>query len=349
MKVIRKEHLAQKIVFVDGLWGSGKTMISPILSAFERVELLSYAYELEQICSLYSLEKISLEVSELMTRQLTDLKLYNTMMSRDLNFRFSDLSSALNHYDPQKYIKRLFDKGDEIIPEKILKEKPILNFASHHLLAYSEPVFSALGERVVFLEVVRHPLYMIKQIALNMEKLIGNVRSFSIYFEYKGQSLPSYVHGWEDLFIESNYMDKAIHYVDQLTKKTEKVKSDLKNNYKNQILTVPFERFTINPDEFLPEIEKLLGTKSTEITREMMRKQKVPREKYSDGIELDIYKRCGWEPSTKGLTEIEEFRLRREFVKQFSSTKGLKILDELCQKYEKNYLGGTIIKTNGYE
>ena len=345
MKIIRKEHLAQKILFVDGLWGSGKTMISPILSAFERVELLSYAYELEQICSLYSLKKISLEVAELMTRWLTDLKLYNTMMSRDLNFRVSDLSSALNNSDSQKYIKRLFDKGDEDIPEKILKEKPILNFASHHLLAFSEPVFSALGERVVFLEIVRHPLYMIKQIALNMENLIGNVRSFSLYFEYKDQSLPSYVHGWEDLFIESNYMDKAIHYIDQLTKKTEKVK----NNYKNKILTIPFERFVINPDEFLPEMENLLGTKSTEITLEMMRKQKVPREKYSDGIELDIYKRCGWEPSKKEFTEIDELRLRREFVKQFSSKRGLSTLDKLCEEYEKKHMGGILIKNNGYE
>ena len=345
MKIIRKKHLAQEIVFVDGLWGCGKTMMSPIVAALDRVELLSYAYELEQICSLYSLKKISLEVAELMAKYLTDLKLYNTMMSRDLNFRVSDLSSALNDSNPQKYIKRLFDKGDEDIPEKIIKQKPILNFASHHLLAFSEPVFSALGEKVVFLEVVRHPLYMVKQIALNMERLINNVRSFSLYFEYKNQTLPSYVHGWEDLFIESNNMDKAIHYIDQLTNKTEKVK----NNYRNQILTVPFERFTINPDEFLPEIEKLLGTKSTQLTLEMMRKQKVPREKYSDGIELDIYKRCGWEPSKKELTEIDEFRLRREYVKQFSSKKGLNLLDKLCEKYEKKYLGGTLIKTNGYE
>ena len=59
MKIIRKEHLVQKIVFVDGLWGCGKTMISSIVADFDRVELLSYNYELEQICSLYSLKKIS--------------------------------------------------------------------------------------------------------------------------------------------------------------------------------------------------------------------------------------------------------------------------------------------------
>ena len=45
-----------------------------------------------------------------MIRFLIDLKVYNTMMSRDVNFRPSDLSSVFNNVDPNKYLKRLFRK-----------------------------------------------------------------------------------------------------------------------------------------------------------------------------------------------------------------------------------------------
>ena len=49
-KVTRKKQLAEKIVIVDGQPGCGKTMLSPIIASMERVELLSYAFEVEFIC-----------------------------------------------------------------------------------------------------------------------------------------------------------------------------------------------------------------------------------------------------------------------------------------------------------
>ena len=41
LKLSRSTYLANEIVIVDGLPGCGKTMLSPILSSFDRVELIS--------------------------------------------------------------------------------------------------------------------------------------------------------------------------------------------------------------------------------------------------------------------------------------------------------------------
>ena len=46
---VRTSHLAEKIVFVDGMPGCGKTMLSPIVAALPRIELLQYAYEIEYV------------------------------------------------------------------------------------------------------------------------------------------------------------------------------------------------------------------------------------------------------------------------------------------------------------
>ena len=342
MKLIRENFLAKKTIFIDGLWGCGKTMISSIVSSFPKVELLSYIPEIERVIELHFLKKISGDAAETMIRLHTDEKIYHQMMSRDVNFRPSDLSSVFNSNQLSKYLRRAFSSGDEKIPKKIELYQPILNVASHHMLSNSLPIFKALEDRVVFIEVVRHPLYMVKQIFLNYENLIGGVRSFSLYVSKENEIIPSYAHEWKDLYLKSNSMDKAIYYLNYFTKKTEKNKNKILNNYKDQILTIPFESFVINPNTFLSKMETLIGHKMNKSTKDMLKNQRVPRKKYSDGIDLDIYKRCGWEPPKEGLSEKEEIDLRMNYVKKDASKKGLMVMEQLCYEYEKKYFNKII-------
>ena len=75
----------------------------------------------------------------------------------------------------------------------------------------------------------------------------------------------------------------------------------------------------------------------------ILKKQKVPRKKISDGIPLKIYKRFGWEPGDKNLNEKEELIKRREYIiKEGVTEKYLNILDKLSSEYEKKYLNGII-------
>ncbi len=67
-KVVRQKCLAEKIVIVDGQPGCGKTMLSPIIASLDRVELVSYAFEIEFICRLHSLDKIDDDAAIAMVR-----------------------------------------------------------------------------------------------------------------------------------------------------------------------------------------------------------------------------------------------------------------------------------------
>lgn len=336
-QISRKGHYAEKVVFVDGLWGCGKTMMSPIISAFERVELLAYSYEIEQLCSLYSLGKISDDAIVTMIKLLVDVKLYDTMMSREVNFRYSDLSSIFKDAHPLRYIRRLFQKGDEFVPDRIAKERPILHLTTHQMLAYSRPIFEALGERAVFIEVVRHPLYMVKQIDLNMQKLIGTLRDFTIYYSLKGTEFPYFMHGWEDQYSKANPTERAVLYIYHMTKLTNLRRASLNQEYQKQIVTIPFEIFVVQPDEYIPKIEMALGSRCTNLTRKVMKKQKVPRQIFADGIGLKIYQRCGWEPP-KSNSNSSESELRRQYVAERVSLPILKMMDELIEAYEADYM-----------
>lgn len=176
-----------------------------------------------------------------------------------------------------RYFQRLFEPGDEAIPEVIQKERPILNLTTHQLLGFSQPVWQALGDRCVFIEMVRHPLYMVRQQELNMIGLLGDVRDFLLNFDYQGNDIPFYIHGWEELFIGSTPMEQTIYTIQKLTERTEKVKDDMRSKYDAKIITIPFEPFVLNPTPWINAMTETIGTEVTDATNKVLIEQNVPR------------------------------------------------------------------------
>lgn len=335
--VTRLGHFSDKVVIVDGQFGCGKTMLSPIIAALDRAEILTYAYELEYICAYSYLGKISPDAARNFIQIQTDLRIYNTMMSREINFRPSDISSVFRDIHPWRYLLRLFGMADEHIPEKLKALRPILNLTTHNLTPFCEPLFSSLGERLVLIQVVRHPLYMLKQQTLNMERLLADVRDFTVYFSYEGRLLPYYVYDIRDVFIKANAVDKSIYAMQHLFKRAEDVKTDFMRRLGAKIITIPFESFVLGPDRYLREVALALETTITPSTRRAMRRQNVPREKISAGIPLPIYKHYGWQPPQPGLTERAELERRRNDCFRVASPEALRILDKISQEYEESY------------
>ena len=338
-QILRLGHYADKVVFVDGQPGCGKTLFSPVVATLERAELLTYAYEIEYVCALRFLDKMTMDAALTMARMLTDLQLYNTMMGRGVNVRPTDMSGVLRDARPWRYVRRLFMKGDECVPARIAAEKPILNLTTHNLLGIADPIFEGLDKRAVFVEIVRHPLYMVKQQGLNMERILEDRRDFTIYFRKGGRQLPFWARGWEDAYLGSNDMEKTIYAIDALTRLTEGKKKMFREKYQASIVTIPFEPFVLGPETYMEQMTAAIGTAATPATARMLKKQNVPRKRIADGIALPIYKRCGWTPP-QGDSEEKDLELRWDMAAQSASKEALRVLDAVCTAYEERYLGG---------
>lgn len=340
-QVIRKIRLAEKVVFVGGLGGCGKTMLTPIIGSFDRVEIQKYDYTIEHVCTLHYLGKISDDVASTMIRLQVDLDLYNMMMSRETNFRWKDLSSVFTNPGKWRYIWRLFLNGDENVIPRIEKEKPILNITMHDLVQRIPTLWMALEERASFIVMVRHPLYMIKQWMVNAEQFFGrevNPRDFNIHYQYGAYSLNWFVHGWEEKYLgTNNNMDRVIYLLESHIKNCNRVMVSLSESQRGGVLLIPFEIFVLNPYPYLDQVQTLLGSKTTPLTYKELKKQSVPRKMIADGIGIPVYKKYGWEPSNSN-DEREEFNQRREFARRYASKEGMDILDRLCTEYETNYL-----------
>jgi len=337
-KISRSHFIANEIVFIDGIGGCGKTMLAPIIASMQRVELLSYAYEIEHVNALHHLEKLDRDSAGAVTSMQADLKLYNIMQSRDVNFRINDLSSVFKSVNRMKYILRMFGKGDSSALQSIKDQSPILLLTTHGLIAFGEPTFLALGKRMLLIEVVRHPLYMIIQNEKNFSTIIGCPNDFSIYFDYAGVQLPFFAKGWEDLYLASSSMDRAIYYISNLTALSQMNKSN--QGIVKRVVTIPFEKFVIDPFPYLDNLSKKMNASVTSKTLKMLKEQNVPRKKYSDSIDLPIYRRCGWKPPREKMSEMDELEIRRQYAVSLASLSGIKELDRLCNEYENTYFGG---------
>jgi hypothetical protein len=343
----RPSHLAPRVVFVDGIEGCGKTMLSPIVAALDRVELLTFAYEIEYAYALRYLDKITEDGAAAMISLLTDVQLYNTMQSRAINFRPGDLSSVWRAPQPWRYVRRLFQPGDAQAAERIKEQDPILLLTTHKLIAFCEPVFAALLDRVVLIEVVRHPLYMLVQNTINFQGLISSPRDFTIHYDYQGTNLPFFVFGWEKRYLSASPIERAIYYIEHLTNRSRMMRDMARTRYPGQIVTVPFEEYVLRPEPLMRELERALGTKVTPHTIKTMKQQKVPRQRIADSISLAVYRRCGWEPPRPGLSEQEELEHRRLWAEGQASPEAMDVLHQLCDAYDETYMGGRLRQANG--
>ena len=315
----RKDVLLEQLVLVDGQPACGKAALDPAIASMERVELLKLSPVIENICGLRYLDKLDDDSAETLIKIEMDLVLYETMMGRNINFRITDQSSAFKDTNFIVYLKRLFQSGDKIIPTKIKEEKPILHFMTHAMLGVSQPLFRILGDKLSIIELVRHPKSMLyQQTAYNEWWLTneGKKRQFQLFIKYNDEEIPFWANGWEELYIKSNPVDRAIYEMSHHFKITDKFKNEFKNVYESQCITVPFEKYVVNPWPYLTKIEALLKTKVITKTRKVLKKEGVPRKK----------------------TTINDMEINKLLKSKESSKNALKELERISSEYEKKYL-----------
>ena len=121
----RNVDFGNKILLIDGLARSGKSMLGPICSSFKDIEIERVEEYIEYIGTLNRMGKMSEDAALAFLRQKTDMCLYNSMIGRDTNFRRTDHSSAWRSSKVKEYFKRLRKpEGASIVQE--IRDKEII-------------------------------------------------------------------------------------------------------------------------------------------------------------------------------------------------------------------------------
>jgi len=278
IQAVRPQELAKDIVILDGLGGSGKSMIAPILSSLKRGELWLLDHTFEYIATLYECGKIEKDAAISLLKLYADLDLYNLSIGRNVNFRETDDSSAQKNSLLERYEQRLaFSDGDEAVT-RIEAQQPILFLMTHFILGFSSILFESFGERLKsFIVSLRHPAWTIESwFNGNWADRIGkDPREFQLCHLHDGDLVPWFALGWEAEYLKSSKLEKAINVTSFLDEKGKQVRAELADPEK--IMLIPFEKFTTKPEHYLAEIAGRLNTEQTTLTKAVMDRMNVPR------------------------------------------------------------------------
>jgi len=145
---IRKNKLCKQVVFIDGMWGTGKSILSPVVGSFNRVEKQMLNHNFEYISALENYGKIQNSEAKSLIQLMSDVSIFNSMISREVNLRPFDDSGLLNNSNAFKYLKRLFKVGDSTTVDEIINDKPILHIMSHNIFQNSKILFDTFDPPV---------------------------------------------------------------------------------------------------------------------------------------------------------------------------------------------------------
>lgn len=333
----RSKTITPTVLYLDGLTGTGKTMMGPLLGSFARVELGRFDHIHEHLCALDALKKIEPDAASFILSMYTDLGLYNIMIARETNFRFHDLSGAFSNPNFLRYFIRLFRADGNRVIERINQENPIYQVISHQALPVMELVFRTHQNRAKVVEMVRHPFYLIEHWETYIHRHGEDPRDFTVWVDYNGKSLPWFARGWEETYVNLSNFDKCVYTIAHLTKLADKTTESLPEDLRKNVLTIPFEHFVLDPEPYLKQIEALLDSSVTATTRRILKAQKVPRRQVALGPNKEIYKKYAWKKPKAGQTDKDHYEEKREFLRTKVSPAAFAELEKIAHDYESRY------------
>jgi hypothetical protein len=314
--VSRTAVLSQEpVIFVDGITRAGKSMLGPILSTFEGIELERMEESIEHVACLYRMGKLSRDAAIAAVRLQADRYLYESLIGRNTNFRFTDHSGVWRSSHPWRYLRRLWMNDGPAVVARLRAEHPAFQNMTHDQLANFELHDEAFGERLRMLEMIRHPVDLADswlRRGFGTNRYGQDPLVFSFCIRYEGQDLPYYVAGWEEAYLRASPADRVIRMIAKVWDDNQTAYARLRPEQQQRILFIPFEEFIRRPLPYLRVVERRLARRMTRATLMTLRRQRRPHP----------------------IDPVRVRRERRARLEQGASPQGLTILDRLASEYE---------------
>lgn len=290
VNLVRNNVFPYEILIVDGQGRSGKNMISVILSTMPRVEKMRLDSLLDYVPRYHSLGKMSKDAAIVALKIEADEKLYNTMISRSVNFRFDDYTGVFKGGKRFIYIKRLFLKSEQHAVERMKNENPIFQNMTHDGLHVSQLYFDAYGDRLKMVHVFRDPVGNIYEQGLrDFGTRIGtDPREFQLTYDWNGNIVPLMANGVEEEYLNGNPTERLVLLVSSMFRKNLSGFENLNKKNQNKIYFIEFEDFAVNPWNYLDSLQTFLGTNIVPRTYKIMKRERCPRKPEAFNRELRI-------------------------------------------------------------
>jgi hypothetical protein len=277
MEFIRKEILLNKLIIIDGIGRSGKSLLSDIIGSFDAVEKQDYNPFLEYIALAYKYNKISADMAISILQTEMDSALYKNMVGRQVNTRLTDGTSLYRYHSPEKYLRRMIDGEGPMIHGKVLKEKPIYLNWSHDLINKSDIVFEAYGKHLEFVYLNRRPVDMIYEWddVSYSERMSKDPTEMQYCIKYKDMAVPEVALGWEEEYLSCKPIERAVKMIYTYFKLNHTALM-AKQSYQN-LHIISFEDLLTNPNKEIERLKVITGNQPLPAMKKILDQANCPR------------------------------------------------------------------------
>lgn len=288
------------VLLIDGISGSGKTMITRLADAYTTTTSPAFNYSLEYTSILHSLEKLDTSTAQVLLKLNMDQRRYDGSISREVNLRPSDLSSVLKSSKRNEYLLSLLKNDSPDTSAEKMRLHPNLCFVTHQLNGATKLIEDTFLDKYFELLCVRHPYYLLSHWESYVPLLGNSPRDFTLWVDFRGNNVPWFIQRNMNLYLNSDPVNRAALCVVEILQQTFQ---KLTVNDSRRVV-IPFERFVLQPRQIVAEIEEKLPVGKSSSMSNILKKEKVPRQHINSGRNLPIYRRYG----SGALNSISDMR-----------------------------------------
>lgn len=286
MEFVRDSQLLYKLLLVDGIGRSGKVMVSQILTGFDSVEKQEYNEFIEYISLAYKYKKISQDMAQSILKTQMDAELYNIMIGRNINSRFTDYTSIQKFHSQEKYISRQSLLDGPVVAKRTKAEKPVYLNWCHDLINKSELVFKTFEDKLNLIYINRNPIDIIFEWDKKNfgERISNDPTDLTYLVKYNGSVVPETAIGWEKEYIDSKPLERIIKMIYTSMKRNLEIIAKSQEN--KNLLIFNFEDIVTDPKNFIKFISNYLELDTLPIMNNILTEEKCPRKLHPEESDL---------------------------------------------------------------
>jgi len=335
IKFERDKTFPGKIILLDGVSGTGKTMIHRILDSYICNHPPKFSYAIEQICTSYYCNKIEKDAAISLLKLQSDQMKYDMQIGREINLRKNDLSSILKSVKKFSYLKKLIMNDGEFAVAEIQNHPKNIVLITHQLLGATQLFNETFSDEYINLHAVRHPTYLFSHWITYVPLLGSSARDLTIWKNEGGAILPWFFTNHK---LHRNYEslkdgDKTLVCLIELVEAI--VDHHLKSKYKQNYLAIEFEKFVLDPVKVINKIDKIIGSNQKTSMNKILKEERIPRYHINSGKSLPIYKRYGSNSYKSNLNHKEDYLAKFDFIKSQTSKLYFDKFKNSVTKYEE--------------
>jgi hypothetical protein len=286
MKLSKKNQLSSELLIIDGLWGSGKSVVTELVSIFDSMECWSIDQAFDHIPRLFGVKAINQDAATSLIQYLFDSLTYRTCISRSINFRFQDQTSVFNHPKKYDYLLRVFEKDGNAALEKISRNKMIIPIATHMSSFDNDLFLRALGGRCKIIICTRHPLFVVEHWSNYIGRCQLDPRDTALKIDFNGEDIPLFAHGWEEEYLKANDIERSIKSISLLVDSYKVNIKKMKKEYgNNSVLEIPFEDAVMRTENVVSLMSTFLNRNiNTKLYKRAKKRARLPRNTIVSGL-----------------------------------------------------------------